>query len=160
MKKTFASIITTLLLLIVLTSTVFAAPALSEQTYLLKGSLQTTETQQAVFPTLFVNATGSGNSTHLGLFTIKSQAEVNIPTLTSITAETLVAADGSSLFGEGTGQGTLTETPGIVSIVEIYTITGGTGRFEGASGNFTVKRLLERASGISSGTISGEIVLP
>ncbi|MEO5886243.1 MAG: hypothetical protein ABIQ77_01140 [Anaerolineales bacterium] len=160
MKKIFVSAITTLLLMIILASTTFAAPTTSERELLLKGSLKTTETQQAVFPTLFVSATGSGNATQLGLFTISSQAQVNIPTLASSTSSTLVAADGSTLVGVGTGQGTPTATPGIVSIVETYTITGGTDRFEGATGTFTVVRVLNRATGISSGTISGTIVLP
>jgi len=160
MKKIFVSTVIALLLLIVLASITFAAPAAGERELLLKGSLQTSETQQAVFPTLFVSATGSGNATKLGLFTISSQAQVNIPTLASSTSATLVAADGSTLFGSGTGQGTLTATPGIVSIVETYTITGGTGRFEGATGSFTVKRVLNRATGVSDGSISGTIVLP
>ena len=113
-----------------------------------------------MFPTIFVNGTGSGNATHLGLFTISYQAQLNIPTLSATTSATVVAADGSSLFGEGTGQGTPTGTPGIVSIVETYTITGGTGRFVGATGTFTVERLIDRATLISSGTIRGTIVLP
>lgn len=160
MKKIFGSTVTALLLLIVLASSVFAAPRASERELLLKGSLETTETQQAVFPTLFVNGTGSGNATQLGLYTMSYQAQVNIPTLAGSTSATLVAADGSSLFAQGTGQGTLTATPGIVSIVETYTITSGTGRFEGASGSFIVKRVLNRATGMSSGTIHGTIVLP
>jgi hypothetical protein len=42
----------------------------------------------------------------------------------------------------------------------LVTLTGGTGRFEGASGSFTVERVLNRATGISTGTLSGTIVLP
>jgi hypothetical protein len=160
MKKIFVSTAATLLFLIVLASAVFAAPTASERQLLLKGSLQDTETQQVMFPTIFVNGTGSGNATQLGLFTMSYQAQLNIPTLSATTSATLVAADGSSLLGEGTGQGTPTGTPGIVSIVETYTITGGTGRFAGATGNFTVERLIDRATLTSSGTISGTIVLP
>src|SRR5215207_4729616 len=160
MKKIFGSTVTALLLLIVLASSVFAAPTMAERQWLLKGSLQDTETQQVVFPTIFVNGTGSGNATHLGLFTISYQAQLNIPTLSATTSATMVAADGSSLLGEGTGQGTPTGTLGIVSIVETYTITGGTGRFAGATGTFTVERLIDRATLTSAGTIRGSIVLP
>jgi hypothetical protein len=159
MKKLFLSTVTALLLLIVLAGAVFAAPA-GDRELLLKGSVQDTETQQVVFPTIYVNGTGSGNATQLGLFTISYQAQLNIPTLSATTSATLVAADGSNLFGVGTGQGTPTSTPGIVSIVETYVITGGTGRFEGASGTFTVERLINRATLVSSGTISGTILLP
>jgi hypothetical protein len=160
MKKKFVSTIIALLLLIVLASTTFAAPAAGERQLPLKGSLLDSETQRVVFPTIFVEGTGSGNATQLGLFTISYHAQLNIPTLSATTSAILVAADGSSLSGEGTGQGTPTETPGIVSIVETYTITGGTGRFAGATGNFTVERVINRATLVSSGTISGTIVLP
>ena len=160
MKKIFTSTIIALLILIILTSTTLAAPAAGERQLLIKGSLQATETQQVAFPTLFVSLTGSGNATQLGSFILTSQAQVNIPTLASTTSATLVAADGSSLFGEGSGQATPTSNPGVVSIVESYMITGGTGRFAEASGSFTVERLLERATGASSGAISGTILLP
>lgn len=160
MKKIFVSTLATLLLLIVLASTVFAAPAASERQFLLKGSVQDVETQQVAFPTITVDGTGSGNATHLGRYTISYHALLNIPTLSATGSATVVAADGSSLFGEGTGQGTPTGAPGIVSIVETYTITGGTGRFDGATGTFTVERVLNRATLTSSGTISGTIVLP
>ena len=160
MKKIFVSTLTALLLLIVLASTVFAARTASGQQLHLKGSLRIAETQQAIFPNLYVSAIGSGNATQLGLFTISSQAQVNIPTLASFTSATLVAADGANIFTEGSGQGTLTEIPGVISIVETYTITGGTGRFSGAIGSFTVERLVDRATLASSGTIQGNILLP
>ena len=160
MKKTFGSTIIALLLLIVLASTTFAAPAAAEKEFLLKGSFDATETQQVVFPIAYVDATGVGNATHLGLFTYHLEAELYLPTLTATASATLIAANGDMIFGEGSGQGTPTGTPGIVSIVETYTITGGTGRFTGATGNFTVERLINRATFASSGTISGTIGIP
>ena len=160
MKKIFVSTLTVLLLVIILTSTVSAALAEGERQLPLKGSLQTAETQQVMLPTIFVSGTGSGNATQLGLYTLSYAAEVTIPTLAGTTVATLVAADGSTLVGEGTGQGTVITPPLIVSIVETYTITSGTGRFEGASGSFTVERVLNRATGVSSGSLSGTIVLP
>jgi hypothetical protein len=162
MKKTFGSTIIALLLLIVLASTTFAAPVAGERQLLLKGSLEAVETHQIVPPTtMFVDGTGSGNATQLGLFTMSFQAKVFLPTLFAASASaTLVSADGANIFAEGSGQGTPTENPGIVSIVETYTITGGTGRFAGATGSFTVERLIDRATGVSNGTISGQIVIP
>ena len=161
MKRTFVSTTIALLLLIVLTSATFATAA-GERQLLLKGSLQATETHLVTPPTtMFIDATGAGNATQLGMFTMGFQAEVFLPTLFAASeSATLVAADGAQLFAEGSGQGTPTGTPGIVSIVETYTITGGTGRFAGATGNFTVQRLIDRATLASSGTISGTIVLP
>ena len=160
MKKMFVSTIAAMLLLIILASTTFAAPTAAEKEFLLKGSFEATETQMVVFPIGYVDATGVGNATHLGLFTYRLQAELFIPTLTASASATLIAANGDMIFGEGSGQGTPTGTPGIVSIVETYTITGGTGRFAGASGNFMVERLIDRATSVSLGTISGNIVIP
>jgi len=160
MKKTFVSTVAALLLMIVLASATFAAPAAAQTEFLLKGSFEATETQQVVFPIGYVDATGVGTATHLGLFTYHLEAELYIPTLTASASATVIAANGDMIFGEGSGQGTPTGTPGIVSIVETYTITGGTGRFAGATGNFTVERLINRATFASSGTISGTIVLP
>ena len=160
MKKIFVSTAIVLLLLVLVASTTFAAPAAAETEFLLKGSFEATETQQVVFPIAHVDATGVGNATHLGLFTYHLQAELYLPTLTASASATLIAANGDMIFGEGSGQGTPTGTPGIVSIVETYTITGGTGRFAGATGNFTVERLIDRATSVSLGTISGNIVIP
>jgi hypothetical protein len=160
MKKIFASAVLVLLLAIVLASIAFAAPAAGERELLLKGSVQATETQQGPPPVIHVTLNGSGNATQLGLFTYSMQAELTVPALSATNKATFVAADGSTLSAEGNGQGTLTSTPGIVSIVETLTITGGTGRFEGASGNITIQRLVNRATFESSGTMEGLIVLP
>lgn len=160
MKQIVGSTAIALLLLIIMASATFAAPAAVEKELLLKGSFDATETQQVVFPIAYVDATGVGNATQLGLFTYRLQAELYLPTLTASASATLIAANGDMIFGEGSGQGTPTGTPGIVSIVETYTITGGTGRFAGATGNFTVERLINRATFASSGTISGTIVIP
>jgi hypothetical protein len=159
MKKMFVSTLAALLLLIVLASTASATPS-AERQLLFKGSMQAVETHVVTFPTFTLDATGSGNATQLGLFTMSFQGQVYIPTLAGTTSATLVAADGSSLYADGVGQGTATENPDFVSIVEIYTITGGTGRFAGASGSFTVERMIQRSTGVSSGTISGTILIP
>lgn len=158
MKKLLVSTMTTLLLVIVLTSATFAAPG--ERTLLLKGSLQAHETYEVSFPTLFVTSSGSGQATQLGRYTVSYQVEVNILTSAGIASAQFVAANGDSLFAEGLGQATETGTPGVVTIVETYTVTGGTGRFEGASGTLTVERVLNQVTGETSGTFNGTILLP
>jgi hypothetical protein len=161
MKKIFGSTVIVLLLVIALAGIAFAAPAAGERELLLKGSVQATETHEVALPYHYVSVSGSGNATKLGFFTYSLTAKLYLPTLSAEnTKATFVAADGSTLSAEGTGQGALTETSGIISIVETLTITGGTGRFEGASGNITIQRLVNRATLTSSGTMDGLIVLP
>lgn len=160
MKKTFVSTLLALLLLIVLASTSFAAPAAAERQLFLKGSFEAVETHEFAPGVMFVDATGVGNATQLGLFTYDLQAQVSLPSLAATASASLIAANGDMIFGEGVGQGTPTADPNLVSIVETYTITGGTGRFADATGSFTVARLIDRATLASSGTISGTIVLP
>ena len=158
MKKIFASTVTALLLLNLLAGTSFAAPA--EKQLPLKGSLEATETQGGLPPLIQVNLTGQGNATQLGLFTYQLQAELDVRILHAEATAILVAANGDMIFGEGDGQGTPTATPRVVSIVETFNITGGTGRFEGASGAFVVRCLVHRPTLTSVGTIEGTILLP
>ena len=159
-KKVFVSIVTALLLVIVLASTTFAASTVSEHQLLLKGSWQAVETSQVVFPTIFVNGSGSGNATQLGLYRVSFQYQVNAPTGSGSGFIQYVAANGDTIFAAVTGQSSPTGTPNVITILEQHIITGGTGRFEGATGTITVERTLYQVTGISSGTISGYIVLP
>jgi len=164
-KKWQLSLLVALLLLGLLASWVSAAPAAAEKQWLVKGRFQANETFELDFAnmTLSVDATGSGNATQLGRFTVSYEAVVQLfrdGTGTATPSAHFVAANGDSLFAEGSGLGVPTEIPGVNRIVEKYTITGGTGRFAGASGSFTVERLLNLATGVTSGTFKGSIVLP
>jgi hypothetical protein len=51
----------------------------------------------------------------------------------------------------------LTSTRGVVSIEEIATIMGGTGRFAGATGGFTVGRSVDTMTLPTSGSFNGTI---
>jgi hypothetical protein len=44
--------------------------------------------------------------------------------------------------------------------VETATITGGTGRFASASGNFTAERVVDLATGLTTGFFEGTISSP
>ncbi|HTI40119.1 MAG TPA: hypothetical protein VL484_21330 [Vicinamibacterales bacterium] len=46
------------------------------------------------------------------------------------------------------------------TIVEKAAITGGTGRFAGATGTFTVERTLDLATLVTSGSFLGTIAVP
>jgi hypothetical protein len=45
-------------------------PAAAKTAVPFKGSLQATESYEFQLPTMFVDASGSGNATHLGRFTV------------------------------------------------------------------------------------------
>ena len=47
--------------------------------------------------------------------------------------------------------------PGVLYIVETAIITGGTGRFAGATGSFTVERLFDTVAGTITGSFEGTI---
>ena len=73
---------------------------------------------------------------------------------------TLTAANGDTVYGAFTGKGTPTPVPGVISVVETMTITGGTGRFNGATGGFICQRLLSQVTGKTTGSFSGTISSP
>jgi hypothetical protein len=108
---------------------------------------------------------GAGKASHLGRFTDSFMGVPNpINPSAGITYYHFVAANGDSFFSSGPGVGT-DVGPNMGHVVETHTITGGTGRFAGASGNLTIERLVTwiwndtGGVGTSSGTFTGDIVL-
>ena len=160
MKKVFVSTMLALLLVMALAGTTFAAPAAATKEWHLKGSLESVETYTVNFPIMSVTASGSGYATQLGRFTVRYEVDVNLLTIAGIGSAQFVAANGDRLFAEGVGQATETGTPGVFNIIENYTITGGTGRFAGATGSITLDRVVDTNTGITSGTMTGNIVVP
>jgi len=85
---------------------------------------------------------------------------VNLADRTATGFAELIAANGDTILTTFTGSSELTATPGVTSITEINTITGGTGRYAGAQGSFTVERLVNLATGFTSGSFHGTITSP
>jgi hypothetical protein len=110
-------------------------------------------------PFIHVDVEAEGNATHLGRFTLDIPHKVNLSNSTAVGSYEFTAANGDMVFADFTGQATPTSTPGVVSIVETATITGGTGRFAGASGGFTSERLYDRVQGTTIGSFEGTIHL-
>ena len=101
-------------------------------------------------------APGTGTATYLGKYTEHATFQVDVRTGSATGTATFTAANGDTLTASVVGQGTSTG-PTTRSIVEVYTITGGTGRFAGATGTLTLKRTLDLTTGVSTGTFSGAI---
>jgi hypothetical protein len=131
-----------------------------------KGRLEgqftlTPEPAPSTFASVLLDATG--HATHLGRFTLEAPHRVDLATTPARGAGSfeLIAANGDKLTGQLTGLGTPTETPDVFSIVETYTITGGTGRFAGATGSFTAERTVSLAPPLlTTGSFEGTISLP
>lgn len=134
-----------------------AGPAKSAVPF--KGSLQQVEIDEGQFPILSVVASATGNATHLGRYTMSSEFEINLLTLEGSGFADIISADGDTLSAGFVGNATPTSTSGFLQIVETYTITGGTGRFAGATGSFTVERLFNTTAGVSTGSFQGTILL-
>jgi hypothetical protein len=158
MKKTLASAVTAVLLAISLASIAFAAPAAAQHAVPFKGTLQAQETVIDPGPPTVLHAIGSGNASLLGRYAISYDPIVS-PTFSATTSATFVAANGDTLTTVGTGQAIAAGEPGGFDIVEEHTITGGTGRFAGATGSFTLLRHLNVITLVTSGTFNGSIVL-
>ena len=90
-----------------------------------------------------------------------SELEVDLLTLPieSFGSSVFTAANGDSLFTDIIGLATPTENADVVSIVEVHTITGGTGRFAGATGGFIRTYVLNLVTGLTSGSFDGTIVI-
>jgi hypothetical protein len=163
MKKKLALIAIGLACLGLVAGTAFAATTAGRDKHIsIQGTIQELETDEVLFPTIYLHGNGSGSATELGQFTMHFEGVVyNDSAGVGIGVEgtNYTVANGDKIFATNTGLGVPTSTAGVNQIVEKYTITGGTGRYVDASGNFTVERLVTLQTGASSGTIEGSIDL-
>jgi hypothetical protein len=142
-----------------------ANPKGAEKRISFEGYLQGHETdalQGSPPEAISVDGNVTGLATHLGQFTLTYKVTVKISDGSAIGSAELIDADGDHIFISIVGQGEPTDpdTPNLNSIVEIDTVTGGTGRFAGAIGSFTIKRLVDLTTGFTSGAVHGTILFP
>jgi hypothetical protein len=100
----------------------------------------------------------TGTATHLGHFALVEEVVVDFGTVppTGVGTSTFVAANGDTLVAETIGYSSPVE-PGVVLITEHAVITGGTGRFAGATGSFTAERLFDLVTFETIGSFEGTI---
>ena len=122
-----------------------------------KGVLEGTVTRSLPPPPIHVDIAGVGTATQLGLFVVDIPHDVVPPNATG--SYEFVAADGDALTATFTGVSAPAE-PGFLYIVETATITGGTGRFAGATGFFVCERLYDIGAGTTFGSFEGAISKP
>jgi hypothetical protein len=111
-------------------------------------------------PFVMVDVEATGEATHLGKFTLDIPHVVDRATRAAVGSYEFTAANGDTVFAEFTGIATPTEVPGVLYIEETAIITGGTGRFAGATGSFTVERWFDTITGTTTGSFEGSISSP
>jgi hypothetical protein len=126
-----------------------------------KGNLAGTATITPLGgPIVAVELDATGTATHLGKFRLDAPHIVDQSTLTAVGTYTLTAANGDTLTADLAGTARMVEPPNVIAITETATVTGGTGRFAGATGSILVERLFNRATGVTTGTLVGWISTP
>jgi len=149
------------LALAVLAAVGLAGPVMAGEQVPFKGNFEgivTVTPLSPQFDSVLVDATGK--ATQQGLFTLAIPHVVDHATRTAVGIYEFTAANGDTLTAEFTGTATPTPIPGVLYIEETATITGGTGRFAGATGDFTSERLFDRIAGTTVGSFEGTISSP
>ena len=111
-------------------------------------------------PVVAVRIEATGTATHIGRFTLVAPHTVNQATLTAVGTYVITAANGDTITADLAGTATMVSPPNVIAINETATVTGGTGRFAGATGSIQVQRIFDRASGVTTGTLNGWISSP
>lgn len=148
------------LLLVVFSALALPIQALAGEQVPLKGSDtgQFSATPGGICPavSLQVDIAGSGNATHVGKYTYEARECFNPTTLLYGGAFTLTAANGDRIVGTYSGKVFISAE---VAYEQNVGITGGTGRFAGASGDFHVSGLITGPDTYSQ-TLSGTVSSP
>jgi hypothetical protein len=137
-RKFFAAVATALLFLLTGTTSAAAAAGGTDRPFRASasGDIVYTENTLRCMAGFTTVVTAAGKATHLGAFTLTAR-HCEVPTSEttgqSIKGEmTLTAANGDHLFGTYETQWVFSN--GTVSVAGDLTVTGGTGRFDGATG--------------------------
>jgi hypothetical protein len=110
---------------------------------------------------LVLDVSGTGDATQLGNYSAHYR-ECLDPATGAVTAGSfaLTAANGDKVFGTYRGQVFPTGDPSVIRFEDPGVITGGTGRFAGASGTVTQSGVANLATGEYKGTLSGSVTSP
>ena len=107
-----------------------------------KGTFQGEDAHGLVPPgatTIAIDTTGTGTGTHLGQFSLIRQVIGNLTNLSDTGSARWIAANQDDIYTTISGQAELSdEFGGSLKVTETHIITGGTGRFAGSQGSFTV----------------------
>jgi hypothetical protein len=147
------------LALAVLATLGLTGPAAAQQPLPFHGSFEGDVTRIPTPPVVLVVIEASGVATHLGRFTLDVPHVVEPATRKGVGLYMFTAANGDMLTAQFKGQATPIVGTNFLYIEEAATITGGTGRFAGAKGDFIAHRLFDTVGGITIGFFDGTISL-
>jgi hypothetical protein len=108
----------------------------------------------------------AGEASHVGRFMMDYSHRVNLDTLEGIGTAVFTfpkerpsqaPPDADTLLTKVEGTATPAGSPTAFTVVEIHKVTGGTGRFAGAGGEFTITRAVDFTDPFTSGEIVGWI---
>src|SRR5439155_12348634 len=123
------------LILTALTLLPLAHPAIAGDEVPYKGKEVGAVTRGAFqFPFSYNSTVAEGEATYIGHYTLSGNFVVDVRFGTAIGVFTLTAANGDMLFLDMAGHAVPTD---LTRTVANFTVTGGTGHFEGATGSFT-----------------------
>jgi hypothetical protein len=130
-----------------------------ERTIRIRGTVESheTNTYDPATNSLVVHLEGTGTASHIGRFVMIDDGVAHLSTGLGEGRVTFIAANGDSFTATETGSGQI--DGGFADVIDVATITGGTGRFAGAKGTLTILKRLDLATGLSSGSVDGTIDL-
>jgi hypothetical protein len=109
-------------------------------------------------PLVLTEDKGTGNATHLGRYSLKGSEVINQVTFEVTDGSfTITAANGDTIFGTYAGTAAGTSDPFVITYHVTGPVTGGTGRFKGASGELTWDGIANLATGELSDVATGWI---
>ena len=116
-----------------------------------------TDVYQPATNSLLVHFVGTGTASHLGRFIVIDDGIAYLSTSSGGGSVTFFAANGDWFRATETGFAAIAGS--IAEITDYATITGGKGRFAGATGTLTIRRRRDLTSPLSSGWFDGTITL-
>jgi len=127
-----------------------------------KGTFQGEDALDVLPPgatTVLIHTTATGTGTHLGQFSLIREITGNLTNFTDTGSAQWIAANRDRIYTTIFGQAELSDVNGgSLKITEVHMITGGTGRFTGVQGSFTVVLFHTLAvSGVAGGVETHDI---
>jgi hypothetical protein len=128
------------------------------QTFKIHGSFAASEVHVHSNATVAFHVDAAGESAILGHYSLHEDTTLISASMAVGTAE-IVTASGDHIYTTTNNEGAYVG-PNALAIRETHTVTGGTGRFAGATGTITIERVLDLVTLLSEGTITGTLLLP